>query len=120
MPTKKRHHKPLTLRRDVSAASIGIRQAFATNENLTEVRLRVYQAATPGAPGAPGVPKPNYTIQLFNAHVCALRMVLPYTRAPSKSGYLVMNEEIAFTYVHVQWTWQSPLLVADDDWSVAR
>jgi type VI secretion system secreted protein Hcp len=114
LTTTKRYHKPLSLRREVSVASLGIRRALATMENLTEVELRYYQV-TPL-----GVSKHAYTIQLFNAQVCAVRMVQPYTRASSKSVHLALHEEISFTYLHVQFTWQSPLQVADDDWLVAR
>jgi type VI secretion system secreted protein Hcp len=114
MTTGKRHHKQFSLRRDVSGASIGIFQAFTTAENLTEVRLRFYQAT------ALGVANHAYTIQLFNAQVCAVRMSLPDTRALVKGNQLTLNEEISFTYLRIHWTWQNPLLVADDDWLLAR
>jgi type VI secretion system secreted protein Hcp len=114
VPTGKRHHKLLTIRRDVSAASIGIRQAFASNEILTEVRLRFYQ------PTPLGTPKQHYTIQLFNAHVCALRMMLPYTRAQSRGGPIALYEEVSFAYLSIQWTWNDPQMVAADDWLIAR
>jgi type VI secretion system secreted protein Hcp len=114
LTTGKRHHKPLTLRRDVSVASIAIRQAFVSNEILTEVRLRFYQ------PAPLGTPKQHYTIQLFNAHVCALRMVLPDTRAHTKTGPIALYEEVSFAYLSIQWTWNDPQMVADDDWMIAR
>jgi type VI secretion system secreted protein Hcp len=114
LTTGKRHHKPVTLRRDVSAASIGIRQAFASNEILTEVRLRFYQ------PTPLGTPKQHYTIQLFDAHVCALRLILPYTRSQAKNGPLSLYEEVSFVYLSVAWTWNDPQMVAEDDWLIAR
>ncbi len=114
MTTSKRHHKPLSLRREVSVASIGIRQAFASMENLTEVRVSCYQV-TPL-----GVPKLAYTIQLFDAHVSGLRMVQPNARTAARNGTLALNEEVSFTYLGVEWTWHHPHLSASDEWLIAR
>ena len=114
LPTGKRHHKLLALRRELTAPSIGIRQAFATNEILTEVRLRFYQTA------GLGVPKQTYTIQLFKAQVIGWRMVLPYTRAQNKDVHPSIHEEISFSYLSIVWTWNDPQMVASDDWLVAR
>jgi type VI secretion system secreted protein Hcp len=114
LPTGKRHHKLLMLRRDVSAASIGIRQAFAAGEKLTEVRLSFFQAQPFTTP------KQHYTLQLFNAHVCSLRMVQPYTRSLNKGAPQVLYEEVSFAYLTIQWTWTDGGLVACDDWLIAR
>jgi type VI secretion system secreted protein Hcp len=114
IPTGKRHHKLLTVRRDVSMASVGIRQAFCTNEILKEVRLRFYQ------PTLVGTPKQHYTIELSNAHVCAVRMTLPHTRAQAKRGPIALYEEVSFAYLTIQWTWNDPNMVATDDWLVGR
>jgi len=115
LPTGKRHHKLLVLRRDFSPASIGIQQALVTNEILSEVRLRFYQ------PAPLGTPKQHYTIQLFNGYVCSARVTLPDTRSSrSRVGPNVLSEEVSFAYLHIQWTWTDPHMTADDDWLVAR
>ena len=115
LPTGKRHHKPLMMRRDVNAVSIGIRQALTTNEILSEVRLRFYQ------PAPLGTPKQHFTIQLFDAYVSGMRMVLPDTRSPSKRlQHLGLFEEVSFNYLRIQWTWNDPQRIAADDWLIAR
>lgn len=114
MPTNKRHHKPFMLRREVSPASIGIREAFGLTEKLTEVRLH-YLQSTPL-----GVLKNQYTIQLFNAFISSLQTRQPYTRTSAKNAHLPLNEVIGFTYLSIQCTWHNPHMVSDDDWLVAR
>ncbi len=115
LSTGKRHHKLLTFRRNVSAATVGIQQAFATMENLTEVSLRFFQSSPLG------VPQQVYTIQLFNAHICALRMLLPPTRSLSATNReRALFEEVSLAYLTIHWTWQDPLMSASDDWLVAR
>ncbi len=49
-----------------------------------------------------------------------MRLALPYTRAATKLAHQTLHEEIAFTYLRIQWTWQQPLLTSTDDWLVAR
>jgi type VI secretion system secreted protein Hcp len=114
MPTNKRHHKPFMIRREVSAASIGIRQAFASMEKLTEVRLNYLQ------PTPLGVLKNQYTVQLFNAFICGVHLRQPLSRTSVKTAHLPLNEVIGFTYLSIRWTWHNPLLVSDDDWLIAR
>jgi type VI secretion system secreted protein Hcp len=133
LSTGKRHHKPLLIRKEVNASSIGIARALSDNENLTEVRLRFY------APGPIG-PRQHFTLQLFNATLCSVRTFLPYTRAaprtaataghdggrapmpPGKRGapYLTMWEEVTFTYLTIQWSWNETHWVAQDNWLSAR
>lgn len=113
LPTGKRHHKPLLLRRDVSPASLGLQRAFATSERLTELRLQCFQATSLG------VPQHRYTIQLFDASICSMRVVLPYTRA-TKTRVESLQEEIGFTYLRIQWTWHQPPMSVTDDWLIAR
>jgi type VI secretion system secreted protein Hcp len=113
LPTSKRHHKLLTLRREVSQASIGIRQAITSNEILSEVRIRFYQAMNLGTP------RQTYMIQLFKAHCCALRLNLVNTRAQAK-GSIGLFEEVSFAYLTIQWTWNDPNMVATDDWLAGR
>jgi len=117
MPTGKRYHKLLTLRRDFSPASIGIREAISTNEVLTEVRIRFFLRDV-RAPLGPA--RQLYTVQLFNANVCGVRMMLPYTRSEAKGGSEPLNEEVSFSYLTIRWTWNDPQMVAEDDWLIAR
>ncbi len=121
LPTGKRHHKPLLVRRVVTGPSMGIRQAFVDNENLTEVRLRYFQPAFQG--GA----KQYFTIQLFNANISSIKTMLPYTRAVlkanaafTKGNNLLLWEELSFTYLRIQWTWNDPPRSDSDDWLAAR
>jgi type VI secretion system secreted protein Hcp len=114
MPTGKRYHKLLTVRRDFSPVSLGIREALSTNEILPEVRIRFY------LPTPLGPPKQQFTLQLFNANVCGVRVILPYTRTLAKRGAQTMSEEVSFTYLSIQWTWNDPPMVATDDWMLAR
>jgi type VI secretion system secreted protein Hcp len=114
LTTGQRYHKPLSLRRDVSAASIALQEAFGKQETLTEVTLECYQA-TPL-----GLPQQTYTLQLFDAHIVSLRVVLPYTRRGSRVRPAALQEEISFTYRCVQWTWNHPVHTASDDWLIAR
>ncbi len=47
-------------------------------------------------------------------------MLLPYTRSTAKGGPQLLNEEISFTYLSIQWTWNDPPMAAADDWMIAR
>jgi len=115
LSTGKRHHKLLLLRREVSSATIGLHQAFASFENLTEVNLRFFQSSPLG------VPKLIYTVQLVNAHICGLRIQLTPTRTTAKGTREArFHEEVSLAYLTINWTWHDPNMVATDDWMIAR
>jgi type VI secretion system secreted protein Hcp len=112
-PTGRRHHKRLVVGKEFDAASIGIEQASAQAERLTEVRLRCFR------PTALGIPKHYFTIQLFDANICELRTMLPDTRARTNENRR-MWEKVSLVYLRIRWTWTDPPMVAEDDWLSGR
>jgi type VI secretion system secreted protein Hcp len=109
IPTSNRQHKPLVIRKEVDKSSPLLHNAQANNELLTEFELEFWQ------PSATGVEKQHYTIQLTNAHIISIHMVMPNSKDPALVDY-AEYEEVAFTYQKITWTWMDGGITAEEDW----
>ena len=92
LPTGKRQHKPLTIRKELDKSTPKLLMAMITNENLSNVTFTLTRSGSP-----------YMTIKLTNASV-ASRVQTGTT------------EEIEFTYQKIEWTWTDGGITAMDDW----
>jgi type VI secretion system secreted protein Hcp len=102
LPTGKIQHKPLVIRKQIDKSSPLIASALTNNERIKTWEMSVYQ------PNAKGAETVAYTIKLTNASIASIRLV---TDADGN-----MQEEIAFTYQKIEWTWADGGITAMDDW----
>lgn len=105
LPTGKRQHKPFVITKELDKSSPVLQSVLVNNENVTEWELVVYDTVN-------GAEKPIYTVKLTNASIASIRLV------QSPEGKL--QQEIAFTYQKIQWTWNDGGITAMDDWEAPR
>jgi type VI secretion system secreted protein Hcp len=94
LPTGKRMHKPLTITKQIDAASPLLYSACVTNENLTKVEMNLY---------APGGTTPATKVTLTNASCSELE-------------HNAQTETVSFTFQKITWTYISGGITAEDDW----
>lgn len=110
MVTGKRQHGQFIVRKEVDRSSPLLYQALVANETLTEVVLKFF---TPD-PSGTGMEINHYTVKLTNARLSAIKLVQPNTRVPDLAK-LPLQEEISFTYQHIEWTWVKDGATAVDE-----
>jgi type VI secretion system secreted protein Hcp len=110
LPTGKRMHKPFVVTKEIDKSSPLLYLALATNENLPTCQFQ-YSAATPVA----GIEKQIYTIMLTNANIASIDHRMYNNLEPGMAN-LPVQEEIAFTYQKIQWTWADGSVTSSDDW----
>jgi type VI secretion system secreted protein Hcp len=93
LPTGKRQHKPLTIRKEIDKSTPLLMRAIFTNQTLPTVQLSLN--------GSDG--KPEATVKLTNAQVSD----------HVQSGD---DEVVQFTYQKITWTWVDGGITAEDDW----
>jgi type VI secretion system secreted protein Hcp len=113
LPTGKRMHKPLVITKELDRSSPLLRSALCSNENLPEVSLQFWTSSRDGSE------KQHYTISLQNANVASIRFHMANNKSPELMR-LSEQEEIAFTYQRIEWTWKDGGISADDDWEAPR
>ena len=98
LPTGKRQHKPITITKQMDAASPLFLNALVDNENLTSVLIGLLRNGQQIA-----------TIKLTNANLATYDL----------HG---TTETWSFTYQKITWTWVDGGITAEDDWEapVAR
>jgi type VI secretion system secreted protein Hcp len=109
LPTGKRMHKPLSVRKEIDQASPLLLSALVNNENLTLYKLDFYQL------DKAGVEKNIYRIELTNASISSYDVRQDDLRDPANAKHAVW-EDIAFTYQKITWTWMAGGIMAEDDW----
>jgi type VI secretion system secreted protein Hcp len=92
LPTGKRQHKPLLIRKVLDKSSPMLMMALIQNENLSAVTFTLKRGGTAYA-----------TVKLTNANIASREQIGEY-------------EEIAFTYQKITWTWIDGGITAEDDW----
>jgi type VI secretion system secreted protein Hcp len=107
-PTGQRQHKPLVITKEVDKSSPLLHNAQSRNERLN-FELQFWQ------PSATGVEKQHYTINLVNARIISIHMVMPNNKHPELMRF-AEYEEIAFTYDMIVWTWHDGGITAEDYW----
>jgi type VI secretion system secreted protein Hcp len=94
LPTGKRQHKPITITKEIDAASPLLYKACVTNENLSEVVINL---------DSPGGSTPTTTVKLTNASCADLE----------HDG---QTEKVSFTFQKIEWTYINGGITASDDW----
>ena len=94
LPTGKRQHKPITITKEIDAASPLLYNACVTNENLSQVVINLY---------SPGGSTPTTMVKLTNASCADLE----------HDG---QTETISFTFQKITWTYINGGITAEDDW----
>jgi len=110
MPSGKRQHKPLVLTVRVDKSWPLLYNALVTNENLTQVELRVL---VPNANGTGAAAAVQRKVLLTNANISDIKQ---YTvdAANGSANYDVL--QISLTYQKIEWDWIEGGISAMDDW----
>ena len=110
LPTGQRQHKPLVLTVRVDKSWPLLYNVLVTNENLSQVELRVL---VPNANGAGGAAAVQRKILLTNANISGIKQ---YTvdAANGSANYDVL--QISLTYQKIEWDWIEGGISAMDDW----
>jgi type VI secretion system secreted protein Hcp len=109
--TGKRQHQPIVILKDVDLASPRLWSALVTNESLVTCVLDFWvPAATPA-----GTDTKVYTVSLTNALITSIHEFMADDEPPADTDQ-PMQEEVAFTYQKIQWTWTDGGITATDDW----
>jgi type VI secretion system secreted protein Hcp len=109
LPTGKRQHQPLVVRKRVDKTTPLLSSALVTNENLTTVKLQFWR------PKGDGTSEQFYTIELTNAGLSKQKIYLPFTLDPEKA-HLPALEKLEFTFQKITWTFTQGGVTASDDW----
>ena len=109
LPTGKRHHKPLTITKEVDKSSPLLYNVLVNNENITNWELQFWQ------PSASGKEHQHYTIKLTNAQVAGIKLEMLNNKYPENMQHKE-REHISFTYQKIEWTWMDGGITAEDDW----
>jgi type VI secretion system secreted protein Hcp len=92
LPTGKRQHKPLTIRKEIDKSTPLLMKAIVTNQNLPAILIGMLRNGNQ-----------VMTIKLTNASV-------------SNRVQTGDFETISFTYQKITWTWLDGGITAEDDW----
>jgi type VI secretion system secreted protein Hcp len=109
LPTGKRQHGGFTITKEVDKSSPLLYNILVNNENIKEWKLQFWR------PSPAGTEFQNYTIELENANVAGIKLVMPNNKHPELMKF-AEYEEIQFTYQKITWTWMDGGITAMDDW----
>ncbi|WP_437739416.1 type VI secretion system tube protein TssD [Sorangium sp. So ce302] len=112
-PTGKRMHKPFIVTKDLDRSTPLLLSILSHNESIPRWELQFYRSI------AIGVERPVFTVQLTNANISSIQFHMLNVRNPGQSR-LPEQEEVAFTYQKVVWTWNDGGVSAEDDWLTPR
>jgi len=101
LPTGKRHHKPITITKEVDKSTPLLMNVLVTNENITQWELRFFK------PSGIGKKVQYYTIQLVNASISRIHSEMLSDKE---------LEHISFCYQKITWTFENGGITAEDDW----
>ncbi|AUX44725.1 hypothetical protein SOCE26_061920 [Sorangium cellulosum] len=112
-PTGKRMHKPFVVMKDLDRSTPILLSILSHNESIPRWELQFYRSV------AIGVEKPVYTVQLTNANIASIQFHMLNVRNPAQAR-VPEQEEVAFTYEKIIWTWNEGGITAEDDWLTPR
>jgi type VI secretion system secreted protein Hcp len=112
-PTGKRMHKPFIVTKDLDRSTPLLLSILSHNENIPSWELQFYRSM------ATGVERPVFTVQLTNANISSIQFHMLNVRNPVQAR-VPEQEEVAFTYQKVVWTWNDGGISAEDDWLTPR
>jgi len=115
-PIGRRRHNPITIRREVDAASPKLLQALVTNEVFSAAKVSFNRV------GPDGKPYVAHTIELVNGTICDYRDYHgeePGKEGTSREQYSTNElEEFKVTFQKITFTWTKGGITAVDDWLV--
>lgn len=105
---KKLSNTPFVVTKELDLATVGLYQALASNELLTDWTLRLWR------PAPTGQEQQYFTIELFDANVSSIRAEMLNNRYPENVS-IAERQHVAFTYQKIRWTWEDGGIVAEAD-----
>ncbi len=112
-PTGKRMHKPFIVTKDLDRSTPLLLSILSHNESIPRWELQFYRSI------AIGIERPIFTVQLTNANISSIQFHMLNVRNPAQAR-APEQEEVAFTYQKVVWTWNDGGVSAEDDWLTPR
>jgi type VI secretion system secreted protein Hcp len=110
-PVGRRRHNPITIRREVDAASPKLLQALVTNEVYKTAKLSFNRI------GPDGKPVVAHTVELTNGTISAYKTYHGEVEGTSREQYVTNElEEVQFTFQKIVYTWTKGGITASDDW----
>jgi len=109
LPTGKRQHHAFIITKEVDKASPLLYNSLCNNESFKTWELQFWQ------PSPTGVEKQHYTVQLTNANISRIEMIMPNNKHPELMKF-AEYEEVSFCYQKIVWTWMDGGITAEDDW----
>ncbi len=116
LPAGQRQHKPFVFTKELDKSTPVLYNILATNENLSEVIIRFWEANVKAIAGV-GSEVQDFTIKLTNANIMSIHFHMGNNLLPAESRIPPL-EEIALTYQKIEWTWNDGGITAGDDWEV--
>jgi type VI secretion system secreted protein Hcp len=111
LPTGKRQHEPLVIRKTLDKSTPLLENVLSHNENLTEAHFKFYRT------GLSGQEQHYFTIDLQDAGIASHNLYHPDSLdAGAGSSTVETQEELSFTYQKITWTWVDGGITAEDDW----
>ena len=105
-PVGRRQHRELTVTKELDPATPKLLSAWVRNEVFTEWKLELFGV------DAAGRSVSAYTIELRDAAVSKIELVLPSTFEPTNSS-VPAHEKVSFVYSGVTWTWAGSISASD-------
>ena len=111
LPTGKRQHEPLVIRKTLDKSTPLLENVLSNNENLTEAHFKFYRTSIQGTE------QHYFTIDLHNAGIASHNLYHPDSLDTGAGTSTVeTQEELSFTYQKITWTWVDGGITAEDDW----
>ncbi len=106
LPSGKRQHKPVVIRKEIDEASPKLFEAMVTNETLTSVKIEFWRPY-------PEIVSPYFFVLLTNAQITGVALT------PSDGEDAHEIEQIQFVYQRIEVTWVPGGESAQDDWTAS-
>src|SRR5829696_7340519 len=107
LPTGKRQHLGMNIIKIVDKSSPLLYNILVNNENIKKWKLQFWR------PSPAGTEQQHYTIELDNANIAGIKLVMPNNKHPELMKF-AEYEEIQFTYQKITWTWMDGGITAMD------
>jgi type VI secretion system secreted protein Hcp len=118
LPTGQRIHRPFVITKELDKSSPLLYNILCTNENVSEWTLKFWTPQLKAASGV-GQEVQMYTVKLTNANVASIDFRQFNIKNPELQKY-AEQEEVAFTYQKIEWTWTDGGITAEDDWEARK
>jgi len=113
LPTGKRQHQPFKVTKEIDKLTPKIYHALCTGEQLSDVTFKYYIISPQGT-------ETNYyTVKLVDAIIVEVTHWVPNCHDSSMSQFR-HEEDVSYTYRHIEWTWEDGGIMATDDWTTPQ